>query len=175
MSLFGVNFLLRRHSPGGLVRLAAARRVPPRRAGNFLLLAQKKVTKEEGLNTILPNICTKGSAVDGRRSYDHLSATWISPRIQRETTPSGFHFDLGPSTATPSSHVSETNRCVEALCFGYFHLCQQMFRRGRRLLREAKLAATKVTAGRAHRRAAAKSNKADHGNQTRPIANPLAM
>jgi hypothetical protein len=24
-------------------------RVPPRRAGNFLLLAQKKVTKEEGL------------------------------------------------------------------------------------------------------------------------------
>jgi hypothetical protein len=33
--------------------LAAARRVPPRRAGNFLLLAQKKVTKEEGLNTHL--------------------------------------------------------------------------------------------------------------------------
>ena len=26
-------------------------RVPPRRAGNFLLLAQKKVTKEECLNT----------------------------------------------------------------------------------------------------------------------------
>ena len=26
-------------------------RVPPRRAGNFLLRAQKKVTKEEGLNT----------------------------------------------------------------------------------------------------------------------------
>ena len=28
-------------------------RVPPRRAGNFLLLAQKKVTKEESLNTDL--------------------------------------------------------------------------------------------------------------------------
>jgi len=27
---------------------------PARRAGNFLLLAQKKVTKEEGLNTISP-------------------------------------------------------------------------------------------------------------------------
>ncbi|MEN9543310.1 MAG: hypothetical protein RLZZ598_143, partial [Pseudomonadota bacterium] len=26
----------------------------PRRASNFLLLAQKKVTKEEGLNTIWP-------------------------------------------------------------------------------------------------------------------------
>ena len=32
-----------------LVQCAAARRVPPRLAGNFLLLAQKKVTKEEGL------------------------------------------------------------------------------------------------------------------------------
>jgi hypothetical protein len=27
--------------------------IPPRRAGNFLLGAQKKVTKEEGLNTQL--------------------------------------------------------------------------------------------------------------------------
>ena len=28
--------------------------IPPRQAGHFLLLAQKKVTKEEGLNTELP-------------------------------------------------------------------------------------------------------------------------
>jgi len=37
--------------PLGVLPTVAARRDPPRRAGNFLLLAQKKVTKEEGLNT----------------------------------------------------------------------------------------------------------------------------
>ena len=115
----------------GLRRCAAARRVPPRRAGNFLLLAQKKVTKEEGLNTILPNICIKGSAVHVRRSYDHLSATWISPT--QEPTPSQRHFVLGLPTATPLWPRHRDDRVREALCFGYFHLCQQM----------------KVTAGRA--------------------------
>ena len=33
----------------GLVQCAAARRDPPRRAGNFHLLAQMKVTKAKGL------------------------------------------------------------------------------------------------------------------------------
>jgi hypothetical protein len=37
----------------GCLPCVAARRVPPRQAGNFLLLAQQKVTKEEGLNTHL--------------------------------------------------------------------------------------------------------------------------
>ena len=106
MGLSAFNFVGCRLSPGGLVRLAAARRVPPRRAGNFLLLAQKKVTKEEGLNTILPNICIEDAAVDGLRSYYHLSATWIS--VQGETTPSRSFCLLELPTATPSSHVSET-------------------------------------------------------------------
>jgi hypothetical protein len=131
MSLSASESALRRHSPVGLVRLAAARRVPPRQAGNFLLLAQKKVTKEEGLNTILPNFCIEGSAVDGLRSYDHPSATWISPT--QVATPSNRHFALGLSTATPLWPRHRDDRVSEALCFGYFHLCQQM----------------KVTAGRA--------------------------
>ena len=38
----------------GVLLLEAARRVPARLPGNFLLLAQKKVTKEEGLNRIPP-------------------------------------------------------------------------------------------------------------------------
>jgi hypothetical protein len=36
------------------IGLLSPGRVPPRQAGNFFLLAQKKVTKKEGLNTIWP-------------------------------------------------------------------------------------------------------------------------
>jgi len=45
----------------GAWALPAVRRVPPRRAGNFLLLAQKKVTKEKSLS-ILPNFLAAKSS-----------------------------------------------------------------------------------------------------------------
>jgi len=41
---------------------------PPRRAGNFLLLRQKKVTKEEALNRKSPLACDGHRAKTGARS-----------------------------------------------------------------------------------------------------------
>ena len=45
-----------RSLPAGIDASARLRRVPPRRAGNFHLLAQMKVTKAKGLNTDLGGI-----------------------------------------------------------------------------------------------------------------------
>jgi len=53
--LAGGGWFLYRCAGGAGCRLEATAGSPPRRAGNFLLLAQKKVTKEEGLNTIWPD------------------------------------------------------------------------------------------------------------------------
>jgi hypothetical protein len=39
----------------------------------FLLLAQKKGTKEEGLNTMRPNICVQGSADACSQQFNALS------------------------------------------------------------------------------------------------------
>ena len=51
---FGTSFpLVRGFAVAGCLSWTQHAGIPPRRAGNFLLGAQKKVTKEEGLNAQL--------------------------------------------------------------------------------------------------------------------------
>jgi hypothetical protein len=69
---------------------------PPRRAGNFLLLAQKKVTKEEGLNRIRLDHLDKGL---GR---------WASVVV-----------------IDRALYADKTDGCGWALSFGSFSLSQQ--------------------------------------------------
>jgi hypothetical protein len=45
-----------------------------RQASSFLLLAQKKRTKEEGLNAIWPDVLEEGSICAGRRTLE--AAAW---------------------------------------------------------------------------------------------------
>ena len=53
-SFVGTSFsLVRGFAVGGCLPCRQRAGNPPRRAGNFLLEAQKKVTKEEGLNAQL--------------------------------------------------------------------------------------------------------------------------
>ena len=53
-SFVGTSFpLVRGFAVGGCLSCRQRAGIPPRRAGNFLLEAQKKVTKEEGLNAQL--------------------------------------------------------------------------------------------------------------------------
>jgi hypothetical protein len=51
-------------------------RVPPRQAGNFFLLAQKKVTKKEGLNTDLTCALRPSGPAGGRSPLCHVQPTW---------------------------------------------------------------------------------------------------
>ncbi len=83
----------------GLARCRARQPVGfrPGRATYFLLLAQKKVGKEKSLNT-------SGRLVSHEGSVDP---------------------DRGSSQAASSRQKSRPN-AVRALCFGYFHLGQQM-------------------------------------------------
>jgi hypothetical protein len=66
-------------------------------ASHFHLLAQMKVTKAKGQNTLIRLVCQKGSADDCQ----------------------------GPSMAERFGQKNSRDR-VEALCFGDFHLGQQM-------------------------------------------------
>ena len=139
--------------------LAAARRGRQpaglaRPASPFLLLAQKKGTKEDGLNTIwLADV----ARTHARELFNTLSR-WprFAPRSFGEKAAEQTVASETPSRTDGLRRVLATSArqiVFQAICFGYFHLGQQMFRRGTRLLRAAKLASTKVTAGRAHRRA----------------------
>jgi hypothetical protein len=69
---------------------------PARQAGNFLLLAQKKVTKEKSPTAFVHLVCTEGSV-----DHDHRR-----------------------STTEPFTQVIEPN-AVRALSFGAFSLGQQ--------------------------------------------------
>ena len=108
-----------------------------RRATYFHLLAQMKVGKAKCLNASDPTELHgwKENAVD-----DGSLGSIIGSSAKKTCGNESAHRD-----GSAGSHNSRTflpkrwtrMAGVEALCFGYFHLCQQM----------------KVTAGRAHRRA----------------------
>jgi hypothetical protein len=95
--------------------------------GHFLLLAQKKVTKEEGLNAIWL------AAMATTHAQRHFDSTGHGPRMRRaKRVPSVSRrirgqclAKLNPWPSGFSCHGSETNR-IEALCFGSFHLGPQM-------------------------------------------------
>jgi hypothetical protein len=165
--------------PLGVLPTLAARRDPPRRAGNFLLLAQKKVTKEEGLNASPFEWLAAAGGLLQRLWLENIQRTTLAvtslmfsrsssfrldpagPRLggmQRSVRPSAVQslpsaggssratgaaakakpvaaHPLGFSVTLPmgrprQSACSRSEQAkwagVQALCFGDFHLGQQM-------------------------------------------------
>ncbi len=128
-------------------------RVPPRRAGNFLLVAQKKVTKEEGLKTNTPHsfcaLRTPGPAgyltprdtsnlpLTGRYGSLRIAGTpdcrESGPRAKRsepvtcERAAASIHLAVSSSPLGRASEAGWTNGwfCVQALFFGDFLLGHQ--------------------------------------------------
>ena len=83
---------------------------PGRRPGNFLLLAQKKVTKEEGLNTI----CLADVAKDPRRLLGERgprgTEQWLrQPKTKNPLTRSGLSFQGLPR---PSRWPESSSTCI---------------------------------------------------------------
>ena len=128
---------------------------PPRRAGNFLLLAQKKVTKEESPNATPCGstvVLLAGGPAGGRsplRTFLTVARPTFRVRYARPWRKSVIHRRARcasePETpmelslrATSGGHQPPTGLCVrsesdephgvclQALCFGDFHLGQQM-------------------------------------------------
>jgi|GEM_PF-6035195 len=149
-----------------LVQCAAARRVPPRRAGNFHLLAQMKVTKAKGLEhqpfewfasatRLLQSLWHEnahrttlsvtsltfsrsssfrldpaGPRRDGVPRWSRYGATVAAAKAKPVAThPLGSSVAL-PMGRTRKSACSPSEQAkwagVRALCFGDFHLGQQM-------------------------------------------------
>jgi hypothetical protein len=106
-----------------------------RPASSFLLLAQKKGTKEEGLNAIyLADVATDPRRLlRGQRTLSCRSSVEL-PELSQTELLVRARADLHPPNplAGRSAQIG-----IEALCFGCFHFGPQM----------------KATAGRAHRRA----------------------
>jgi hypothetical protein len=126
-------------------------RVPPRRAGNFHLLVQMKVTKAKDPNaTPLSAFC----ALRNPGPAGHLETPWRITRQRtrrrgpRNASPALIRWTQGQSAARPrrvrcwtderrsvqvARRAGQANReerterfCIEPLCFGDFHLGPQM-------------------------------------------------
>ena len=126
-------------------------RVPPRRAGNFHLEAQIKVTKAKGLNTT-PLMRSARCGAPAQRATWRQSSTSDLQRTRRrglreaspaqirwtqgqsEARPRRVHCRLDPQRALPVARRAGRARreeraewfCIEPLCFGDFYLGPQM-------------------------------------------------
>jgi len=100
----------------GLGLVLVACRVPPRRAGNFLLVAQKKVTKEEGLNTIWPNIeVAKSSPLGGVEVTPDAGALGGSPLRGVMGSLVLESFVRGPPSRTENHDAAQRPSLVEVM------------------------------------------------------------
>ena len=152
--------------PLGGFLCGAARRVPPRRAGNFHLLAQMKVTKAKGLEhqpfewfasatRLLPRLWHEnvqrttlsvtsltfnrssslrldpaGPRLRSMLGWSHIGATGAAARakpVAAHPLESSVALPMGRTRKSTCSRSEQAKWAgVRALCFGDFHLGQQM-------------------------------------------------
>ena len=146
-------------------------RVPPRRAGNFHLEGQMKVTKAKALNTTPLARSARRRAPVRRATWkecDSSSLQRARRRGPRKASPALIRWTQGQSEARPRRancrfelrrRVQVARRagcakreeraercCIQPLCFGDFHLGPQMFaKRGSAHFAQRSYADTKVT------------------------------
>ena len=149
----------------------AACRVPPRRAGNFHLVGQMKVTKAKALNAT-PFMRSARCGTPTQRATLNPCDTSNPPRTRRRrprrASPAQSRWIPAQSAARPrrvscrfdwrrwrqvARRAGRARReeraersCIQPLCFGDFHLGPQMFaKRGSAHFAQRSYADTKVT------------------------------